>query len=64
MVGAYVHHGHVGREKGWADWKSFEGGPHTSFTGRVYMRKREEVKTTPEVSGWGHGAMLSAETGN
>ena len=44
--------------------KSFGGGPHTSFTGCVYMRKTEEVKTTPEVSGWGHGAMLSSEMGN
>lgn len=41
-----------------------EVGPHTSVTGCVYTGKRDEAGTTPEVSGWGHRAVLSPEMRN
>lgn len=44
--------------------KNSGAGPRTSFSGCVCMTKREEVKTSPEVSGWDHRVMTSPEMRN
>ena len=63
-VRARVNSGRVDRQVPGGLENISEVGPQISDTPCVCMRKREEVETPPEVSSWGHRAVLSREMGN
>lgn len=54
----------MGTDKCHAGWKEFWRWVLTHLIPHVCMRKRQEVKTSPEVCSWDDRAMLSPEIGN